>query len=55
MDLLAGEDGHNERYVCRHSEGTRYAIQPPASAADHSLRPREVSGRTGPADTFQRP
>lgn len=41
MDLLAGEDGHNERYVCRHSEGTRYTIQPPASAADHSPKAPE--------------
>lgn len=39
MNFLAGEDGHNERYVCSRSEGTRCAIHPPASAADSSPEP----------------
>lgn len=36
MNRVAGEDRHNERYVCSHNEGTRCAIHPPASATDSS-------------------
>lgn len=36
MNLLAGEDGHNERYVCNHSEGDPLRDPPPDSAADSS-------------------
>ncbi|MET4022105.1 hypothetical protein ABIC10_007237 [Bradyrhizobium sp. S3.2.12] len=48
MNLLAGEDGHNERTSAATPRGTRCAIQPSANGAERPPEvPREVSDRTG--------